>query len=335
MTTEQTVAQKLAQDAVDGLLKQAGKLAQQEIKTEEATIDPETQKKIIDREIKMAADPDFALAEEAKLSAADRMRRSRDRTPAFPPGKTEAGKDKTEVNVEIGRTAKAMLDMDIPPNVVAQYLIGSSTPQFPIALGGGANQGLTLADVLTLVDRMNQNKPDSELTEMLKSMREEIRSQRNSNPAPLDPIQQAENTVALVRRLKEAGIISEPAQAASGESIEVVKEKHRHAEKMEEIQTDRGFKEKLAAAVEDIPISLGKGLGAERASRQERGGHLSSSSEKESVSSFQCKNPDCKATIFIPPNPPSQLKCAKCGMVYEQTGSAAAESPPVPTSSKE
>ena len=128
---------------------------------------------------------------------------------------------------------------------------------------------------------------------------------------------------------------AETAPTVSGEPLEVVKEKNRHAERLEEISTDRDYKEKLVSVVEEIPVSLGKGWGAENRLRQGQGGSSSSTPAKESVTSFQCHNQKCKATIFIPPNPPAQLKCAKCGMIYQQEQSPdAAPSPaPAPTPS--
>ena len=335
----QDFAQKLAKDAVDGLLKQASKPAAAEVEGDDIKIDDETKKKLIEREIKMAADPDFELADLAKRSAADRMRRSLNRPAQTTPEKPEPPRDKAEFNVEIGRTAKTMLEMGIPWQAVAQYLIGSSTPQFPVAFGG-TNQGLTLTDVLALVDRMNQNKPNSELLEILKLMREEIRTIKSTPPpVPLDPLAQIEQTVETVKRLKGIGIFPEPPPpTVEGEPLEVVKEKNRHAEKMEEIKTERDYKEKLVGVVEEIPVSLGKGWAAETASRSRQGGPSPSSSpDKESGSSFQCHNPNCKATIFVPPDIPPRIKCPnpECGMIY-QAGQAPAPAPsPTPSPAQE
>lgn len=228
---------------------------------------------------------------------------------------------------KIAATAVFLLEKGVDPKVVGDYLTGSRTTT-PIALPGmgGTQQGLTIADLTSIINLINQNKPDDGVVELLKTMKEEIK-QALKPTSSLDPLQQIEQSVSLVKRLKDVGIFSSPTPTVSGESLEVVKERNRHDEKMEEISTDRDYKEKLVAVVEEIPVSLGKGWAAESASRQGQGGPPSSTPEKQSVSSFQCHNPNCKATIFIPPNPPPQLKCAKCGMIYQQQEQAPAESP--------
>lgn len=270
----------------------------------------------------MASDPDFELTELAKETAANRMRQKLSKpAEANPPAEKEQTRDKAEFNREIGATAKAMLDMGIPPQVVAQYLQGSSTPPFPVGFGGGANQGgLTLTDVLSLVDRLtNQNKSDSDLTETLKLMREEIRSLKSANvPAALaDPLSQLEQTINLVKRLREVGIIQEPSPAATatGEPIEVTREKNRHAEKMEEIQIEKTHKESIADALLQIPEALGAGL-AERAAstasvaQQRAPGAIASTS---TMRYYDCGN--CRTLIPMQPDDTS-VTCPKCGAVW-------------------
>ena len=64
-------AQKLAKDMMDGVIKQAASIEKPD---QNITMDPETKKRLIEREIRMASDPDYELGELAKSSAARRMR---------------------------------------------------------------------------------------------------------------------------------------------------------------------------------------------------------------------------------------------------------------------
>jgi len=122
-------------------------------------------------------------------------------------------------------------------------------------------------------------------------------------------------------------IILEP-KPIEGQSIDVVKEQNRHTEQMETIKVERDFKEKLGNVVEEIPVSLGKGWAAENALRRRQDGPPSSSTEKGSVSSFPCTK--CKATIFVPPDIPEQIKCSKCGTVYQSQETPEPEPAPSP-----
>lgn len=315
----ETFAETLARDAVDGILRRAGKQGQQDAQEGEVTLDPETQKKIIEREVKMAADPDFALAEEAKLSAADRMRRSRERPAETRQEKAAPEKDKAAINKEIGATAKAMLDMGIPPSVVAQYLVGSSTPQVPIAFAGGGNQGLTLIDVLTLVDRMNDRKPNSELENIIKEMRDEIKALKNQPRADgerVDPVKtqasQLEGLTSLVESLVKLGVVQRPSTGAAiaGKPIEVVKEENRHVEKMEELKTESNYKTSVAETLAGIPEKIGQGIAAQMGE-----GKKSSSFASSELEHLLCTTEGCGFNIPYPPEA-VQVVCPKCGATY-------------------
>ena len=315
MTTE-NFAQRLAKDAVDGLLKQAALKTAEEARMasdNEVKIDPETQKKLIEREIKMAADPDFELTELAKENAAERMRRKLGKPGETSPGTKEPAKEKAEVNVEIGRTAKAMLDMGIPAAVVAQYLIGSSTPPYPLGYGGANQGGITFTDLLTFADRMNQNKPNSELAEILKTMREEIKALRPAAPpVPPDPISQVEQTLNLVQKFKDVGLIPEATPQASGDSLEVVKERNRHEERKIELTTEKDYKMGMVDAVGNLAEDIGAGAGSQVLQRKE----MPREKTGGVLETFECK--DCHATIYVTPETGDKVKCAKCGMVYER-----------------
>jgi hypothetical protein len=313
MTTE-NFAQRLAKDAVDGLLKQAAKNTAEEVASNsDVKIDPETQKKLIEREIKMAADPDFELTELAKEKAAARIRRSLEGTPAASAQKAEPEKDKAAVNKEIGTTAKYLLDMGIPPAVVASYLTSSSTPAIPIALGGNQG-GITIKDVFEIVDRLNANRSNPELAKILETLTAKVEALERK-PAPPEPpakksfiFVKADGTIEEIAA--DRPLILEP-KPATGEPIELVKEKNRHNEKMEEIKVDQEYKTGVVDALGNLAEDIGAGaasqvLGQKEGPKEKTGGVL------ETV---QCSG--CHATIYVTPET-DKVTCAKCGVVSER-----------------
>ncbi len=326
MTTQGTpFAQDLARSAIDGLLKQAGKQAVQETQQAEVAIDPETHKKLVEREIRMAADPDFELAELAKQRAAERMRRSMDRPAEAREVKPEPAPDKAKLNQEIGATAKAMLDMGIPPTVVASYLTGSTTPQVPIAFQGGGNQGLTLTDVLALVDRMNSSRANSDLMDILKEMRQEINALKNAPPAPrVDPVTaqttQLEGLNNLIGALVNLGVVQRPGTAvaaAAGEPIEVVREKNRHDEKLAELAIEKDHKEKVGNLLAELPERIGAGVAGQLLS----GGEKPPVAQIAPTETFICPHKDeitgkaCGTVIPIPQGT-TRFACPTCHAEY-------------------
>ena len=321
---DQTLAERIARDAVDGLLKQASKQGQQDIREEEVKIDPETQKKLIEREVRMATDADYELAELAKEGAADRLRRRLDRPAGTPSEKAEPERTKATINQEIGATAKAMLDMGIPAPVVAQYLVGSSTAGIPVNLGGG-NQGLTIDNVLTLVDRMNTNKASSELESIIKEMRDEIKNLRNAPKVEkVDPAEaqasQLDSLSKLVDSLVKLGVVQRPGSeaVATGKPLEVVKEENRHAEKMEELTTESKYKNKVAETLAELPERIGRGIAGQIADQGEEQKEVPRTSSMEH---FACPNEKCGYNIVFPPGTVT-ITCPKCGSVYERKAKA-------------
>ena len=235
--------------------------------------------------------------------------------------------------------AQGLLERGLDPSVVGRtidYLLGNAqAPMVGFPGAAAPAQGMTFTDMKEIF-KMGQeaNRSDPAIAAILDKLSQKVTDLESRN---LLREPQAKTNYVLVKadgtiQEIESGkpIILEP-KPSEGEPLEVVKERHRHAEKMEEITNERKFKDKLGEVVEEIPINLGKGWAAENSLRQRSGGRApSSSTEKDSVNSFQCKNPKCKATIFVPPDIPEQIKCAKCGMVYESQETPEPEPAPSP-----
>ncbi len=310
--TNQSFAEQLAKDAVDGLLKQAAKKGPEEVESQEITIDPETQKRIVEREIKMAADPDFELAEEAKRSAADRMRRSRER-PAAETGRgaPAAEPNKETVNEQLRDTIKSLTDMKVAPNVIAQVIQSILTPNVTVApAGGGA--GITLADVFSILDRVNAKKDSPELTKILETLTTKIQALENK-PPPVAPTKTSYILVKADGSIQEieAGkpIILEPKPATvEGKPLEVVKEENRHDEKMEELRNDRWYKEQLADTLGGLPEQIGEGIAGRIT---EHGG---AGKQEEGQEYLECE--DCHTKIPIFADTGDKVECPKCHAIY-------------------
>jgi hypothetical protein len=326
---DMSFAQQLAKDTMDGLMKQAAKETSDQMEQGGVALDPETQRKLVERELKMAADPDFAMQELAKETANERMRQRLQGTQA-PVEPKPPEPDKAKVNQEIAETAKVMLERGIPAPVVAQFLMGAGMPAVPINLGGG-NSGLTIPDFIQLLGVMNANKGSDELMRTLADMREEIKALKAERTAPVQPatprsaLAELKDTVAA---LVELGVVQRPGTEAvriDGEPLEVVQEKNRHEEKMAEIKTERDHKQVLGDVLQSLPERIGEGL-ANRYLTEEQPVAAKAPAQKGPVQQevYTCTNTTedgetCNTKIPVPPGA-SVIQCPKCGKVYGKGG---------------
>ena len=219
--------------------------------------------------------------------------------------------------------AQGLLERGLDPNVVGRtidYLLGNAqAPMIGVPGSPAPAQGMTFTDMKEIF-KMGQeaNRSDPAIAAILDKLTQKV---EDIETRALSREPQTRTNYVLVKadgsiQEIESGkpIILEP-KPAEGEPLDVVRERNRHAEKMETIKTERDFKQKLGEAVEEIPVNLGKGWASENASRRRQDSQPPSSTEKGSVSSFPCKK--CGATIFVPPDIPEQIKCSKCGQVYQ------------------
>lgn len=221
-------------------------------------------------------------------------------------------------------TVAKWLDKGLDPATVGRLIdnmLGNG-PSPVISLSGAAPLagGMSFGDMKELFHMGQEaNKTDPALAAILDKLSQRlvaIEGRVANTAAPVRTnyvLVKADGSIQEI----EAGkpIILEPKQV-DGQPIEVVKEQNRHAEEMEKIKTEKTFKEVLGRAVEDIPTNLGKGIAAE-ASRAKPGTKKASveKTQEGGVTSFECQK--CHATIFIPPDAPSSIKCLKCGTIYE------------------
>jgi len=153
--------------------------------------------------------------------------------------------------------------------------------------------------------------------------REEVR--------PIDPITFAKQQAEAVAAWHEAiqAIIPKPGPVSDkGEPIEVVKERNRHDEKMEEIKGDLTYKRSLTDIATEIPERIGRGIAGRFAEEEESGARSSgaSSSSSSGLEYIICAEETCGFKIQVPPNAGKEIECPKCGAVYtKQAAEAKAE----------
>lgn len=219
--------------------------------------------------------------------------------------------------------ALLLLERGVDPDTVARFITGSSSPNIPITLGGGGQPGITIQDITTLFAMMKENTGgDTELRATVKALNETVASLSKqiseggaSRGAP-DLVSQVESTVSIIERLRDLGFIPREGSGGSpGEPLENIKEKHRHEEKMEEIKTERNFREGMVDTAGNIVEDIGHGASSSILKRKEvpkrkTGGVLET---------FECQN--CGDTIYVTPENKNKVTCSGCGWIYER-GSA-------------
>ncbi len=217
--------------------------------------------------------------------------------------------------------AKALLDSGVEPQQVGALLLGLP------AVGAASGQGMTVADSLKIVDMIVERKKEGELRgtierleKQVENLTQEIRAGPSRAQGPANPAegikQQAQAFKGLIDALKEIGVpIGESGGGGAGESVEQMREKHRHEEKMEELHTERTYKESIATALGDVVERVGRGAAHQFL---EQGGTEEPAGAK--LDDFTCTEKDkdglqCGTRIQIPPGA-TKFTCPKCLSIY-------------------
>lgn len=159
------------------------------------------------------------------------------------------------------------LDAKVVAEIIKPLLYPGTTAVNALGMAGGTNQGLTVNDIKQIFEMgRDSNRVGDELKEALVKLTEAVTSSRVSQAAPKDPAtsarEQVEAVTGLVGALAKAGMVRLPSDEtpASGEPIEVVKEKNRHAEEMQKIELDKWHKEQMVNIMSSIPLEVGRGI---------------------------------------------------------------------------
>lgn len=220
---------------------------------------------------------------------------------------------------QLTTSAIALINSGMEPAQVGQMLMGlpviqAGSPGLPVT------QGLTLKDVQTIVGWVTERKEADEIKSLLKDLSDKVNiiergggAGKKEEAKPLDPISFARQQAEAVKAWNEALqtlMPKSPPVNERGETLEVVREKHRHEEKMEEIKGDKDYKNELVKVASEIPERIGAGMA----------GHFSSEGGEESGSGLEyitCAEEGCGIKIYAPADA-MQVTCPKCGAIYSK-----------------
>lgn len=144
----------------------------------------------------------------------------------------------------------------------------------------------------------------------VEALRADMKTLRDELRIATDPVESAKRVKGMYDTFTSLGLIPE---SNEGTSLEQTRETHRYNERMEELKTDRSYKEKLGDAISELPERVGRGL----AGQIMEGAEASGSSGE--VAYIICTEEGCGTKIPITPGAP-QATCPKCGTIYSATG---------------
>jgi len=288
-----------------------------------------------ERETRAAQRYSAATLEQMAIDAENEVARARGEPPKYKyhggeevtdEEKEKKKQEEAEQREKLMDSARALIDSGLDPKQVGQMLLGltpTSTGGFPPAV-----QGMGFDEVMKMVTFIVGKKETDELKGIIASLDKRLddlakgggAGGKIETPRPLSPMEYAKQQVEYINALKELGLIKEPViTGPSGEPLDIVKERNRHEERMEEVRGETDYKKTLGQTITEIPERIGRGI-AGRISEEEEGGGGSHSSSLEYIT---CEG--CGTRFPIPPNAGSQIECPKCQSVYTKKGTAEPE----------
>lgn len=306
----------------------------------------------------LAADDD-ALASELNRTRAEELIALRRRRIDTLIGSRNPREDRGELAREQGveqslvDVAQGLLDKGLDANVVGRmvdYMLGSRSAG-AVNLGvPGSPQGITLNDVLAVIDRLNKKDGDSELKEMLGAILQNQEKQKDDtmkalleqNKQILEQIKtggtvpKAKVTIFKADGTKEAldpGDVYMESRTQSGVSVDEKREENRHAEEKERIQIERESKQNAGETFKEIAASVGE-MAAEYV--ESKGGQPAArrqgaSQTETPMEDFTCE--ECGTTLKIPVGT-KRFTCPKCRTLYGPKKEKPPE-PPAPPQEKQ
>lgn len=142
-------------------------------------------------------------------------------------------------------------------------------------------------------------------------VRGEITTLRDEVRRMSDPVEIIAKAKALTDGLRSAGLIPEPSTGGGG-SLEELKETHRHEEKLEELRTEKAYKEKVSSTLSELPERIGHGFAEQLMGAEEE------ASSSSAIKYYTCTEEGCGFKIPITPETGDQVVCGKCGTVYNR-----------------
>ncbi len=221
--------------------------------------------------------------------------------------------------------AVTLLNSGVDPRVVGQILAGS-TPIAPITMAQPSHNGewmaKTVKDLVTIITGVKRDTEIEHMKEKLARMEQDLKDERmgrkhqSYNGKPVDPLQAASDAAQsvglLYKTFRDIGLVREPAPAM-GTDIEVVKETHRHNERIREIDLEEARKADRANMITSGIEKAGKVMADIIRTRDEN----PSSTPKTQIQMFKCA---CGADLAAIPEA-TEITCPKCNNVYARRSS--------------
>ncbi len=163
------------------------------------------------------------------------------------------------------------------------------------------------------VESLVGGKPGSGEASVAETLRSEMADLRRELRDATDPVASARRVKEVFDGFKGMGLIPEP--SPGGASIDELKVKYGHVEKMEELRADREHKERLVDITADLPERIGRGIGEDI--RRSRGKERSPSrSPSSTLDKIKCE--ECGTEFVVPPEAMEKgvAICPKCGETY-------------------
>jgi ribosomal protein S27E len=236
--------------------------------------------------------------------------------------------------------AQGLLERGLEPAIVGRmidYLLGiGQSPAIGLPGAPAPNQGMTFNDVKEIFTLGKESsKTDPAIATILEKVTDKLSAleQKVANPNTGQKgfiVVKSDGTYQEFEPGKPV-IIEPPAPVVGGESLEVIKEKNRHAEEVERLKTERDYKVGMVDAVGNLAEDVGAGAARQTLQHKEVPGKMTGGGVLET---FQC--PECKTTMYVTPET-TVVKCQKCGNHWQRPGSAppAPPGPPPPNETKE
>lgn len=229
---------------------------------------------------------------------------------------TNGGKTK-----EIISQAVILLNSGVDPKVVGQILSGTTPLTVAIPGGAAGGGGITFQDIKGILDTFLEVKSDKNKDSVIADLREKVaklESKGNTPPAaPLDPISYAKQSADAVSTMfqawKDMGLIKEPAPSSGKNSVEEMRESHRHEERMEAIKADKEHKGEMRKIAAEIPRRIGRGVAQHIREGEDGDSERVAAGDIESI-----KCGACGKNILVPPDVGDTLICPHCGAKYQK-----------------
>ncbi|MDP2729121.1 MAG: hypothetical protein Q8O55_01405 [Dehalococcoidales bacterium] len=221
--------------------------------------------------------------------------------------------------------AEGLLKRGLDPAVVGRtvdYLLGiGQLPQVGLPGAGTPAQGISFSDMKELF-KMGQesNKSDPAIAVILAKLTEKIEALEKRPTVAAAPPQKSFIVVKADGSVQEIEsgkpIFLEPRENPDKtDSIEVVKEKNRHAEEMQRLDTEKVYKASVAKTLADIPEKIGRGIAGHMA---DEGEELEAVSKTFETEHFKCETTECGREFEVEKGA-TRIQCPFCQSVYTRS----------------